>query len=101
MTGPPDRTVVDDLTQNYRAVLLRFLPRRDEAAREAAYELGRRAFTSGVSLLVLCRVHHDVVLEVLGDALPEHHVGISANAGELLLDVLGAYDMTHRSVLEP
>ena len=43
--------MVGDLTQDYRTMLLRFLPRQDEAARAAAYELGRRAFSAGMSLL--------------------------------------------------
>ena len=69
------RSVVGDLTQDYRTTLLRFLPRRDEAARAAAYDVGRRAFTQGVSLLDLCRVHHEVALDVLREtpARPRSH----------------------------
>jgi hypothetical protein len=98
VTGPADRSVVDDLTQDYRAVLLRFLPRRDEAAREAAYELGRRAFTSGVGLLDVCRLHHDVMLEVLRDTAPDELLDVVETCAELVLEVLASYDMTHRSV---
>ena len=64
------RSVVGDLTADYRTTLLRFLPRRDEAARAAAYDVGRRAFSQGVSLLDLCRVHHEVALDVLRETQP-------------------------------
>lgn len=99
MTGPADRSPLEDLTQDYRATLLRFLPRRDEAARQSAYELGRRAFAAGISLLDVCRIHHELTLEVLGAAVPDDHVDIVTTASELLLEVLATYDMTHRSVL--
>jgi hypothetical protein len=90
-----------DFTQDYGLALRRFLPRRDEAAREAAYELGRRAFTAGMSLLEVCRVHHDACLELLEETRQEDQAAIFEKAGELQLEVLAAYDMTHRSVLEP
>jgi hypothetical protein len=91
---------MDDLTRDYHTTLLRFLPRRDEAARAAAYDVGRRAFTAGVNLLDVCRVHHDVVLEVLRATSPDEYLDITANAAELLLEVLAPYDMTHRRLRE-
>jgi hypothetical protein len=100
MTGPEARSPLDDLTQDQRAILLRFLPRRDEAAREAAYELGRQSFAAGISLLDVCRIHHELTLEVLGETAADEQLDIATKAGELLLDVLAAYDMTHRSVLD-
>ena len=86
---------------DYRPILMRFLPRRDEAARAAAYELGRGAFAGGVSLLDVCRIHHEITVGVLHDTAAEEFFGVTQAAGELLLEVLGAYDMTHRGVLEP
>ncbi len=100
MTGPGDRSPLADLTQDYRITLLRFLPRRDEAARESAYELGRRACASCISLLDVCRIHHEVTLEVLEAAVPDDRLDIVTTANELLLEVLAAYDMTQRSVLD-
>ena len=101
MNEPETRSVLGDLTQDYRTTLLRFLPRRDEAARAAAYELGRRAFSQGVSLLDVCRVHHQVALDVLLETKPDDYLGVTECAAELLLEALAAYDMTHRVVLEP
>jgi hypothetical protein len=99
--GPGTRSPLEDLTQDYRATLLRFLPRRDEAARESAYELGRRAFAAGISLLDVCRMHQELALEVLKDTRPEEYLEVTDVAGELLLEMLAAYDMTHRSLLDP
>ena len=100
MTGRGERSPLADLTQDHRITLLRFLPRRDEAARESAYELGRRACATGVSLLDVCRIHHEVTLEVLEAAVPDDRLDIVTTANELLLEVLAAYDMTQRSVLD-
>ena len=100
MSGGAERTPVDDFTQDYRTVLLRFLPGRDEAARAAGYELGRRAFAASVSLLDVCRIHHEIALEVLRDTATEEWLEITETSAELLLEVLAAYDMTHRGVLE-
>ena len=101
MNEPETRSVVGDLTQDYRTTLLRFLPRRDEAARASAYELGRHAFSQGVSLLDMCRVHHEVALDVLRETQPDEYLLVTENAGELLFELLASYDMTHRVVLEP
>ena len=94
------RTVLDDLTQDYRTTLLRFLPRRDEVVREAAYALGRRAVVTGVNLLDMCRLHHEVFLEVLRDTEPDAHLAVAESASELLLEALAAYDMTHRGAVD-
>ncbi len=76
MSAPGTRSPLEDLTRDYRTTLLRFLPRRDEAARESAYGLGRRAFAAGISLLDVCRVHHELMLEVLEAAVPEERLSI-------------------------
>lgn len=86
------------LTQDYRATLLRFLPRRSEQARALAYELGRRAYAEGLSVLEVCRVHHEVALEALRDTRPDDVLAVSEASAELLLEVLAAYDMTHPGV---
>ena len=43
-------TDVEDLTRDYRAAFLRYLPARSEAALTLGYELGRRAVVDGVSV---------------------------------------------------
>ncbi|MCU1538220.1 MAG: hypothetical protein JWP82_2571 [Humibacillus sp.] len=81
--------------QTHRTVLLRFLPRRDEAARAAAYDLGRQAYVSGISLLEVCRTHGEAVDDVLGSSREEERVELVSAGAELLLDLVAAYDMTH------
>ena len=89
---------LDDLARNYRAVFLRYLPRREEAALNGGYELGRAAVTDGVSMLEIARVHHEVLLDVLRDTRPEELTRVSTAASEFLLEVLATYDMAHRSL---
>ncbi|MBC9819773.1 phosphatase RsbU N-terminal domain-containing protein [Terrabacter sp. MAHUQ-38] len=101
MTDTRDTSTLEAFTQDYRTIMLRFLPRRDEAARSAGYEQGRDAFAAGVSLLDVCRIHHELVVEVLHDTQPEDHLAVIETVSELLLEVLAAYDMTHRGVLDP
>jgi hypothetical protein len=101
MTDTGDTSAVGAFTQDYRIIMLRFLPRRDEAARSAGYEQGRDAFAAGVSLLDVCRIHHELELDILRETPPEDHLAVIETASELLLEVLAAYDMTHRGVLGP
>jgi len=93
-------TTLDDLTRNYRAAFLRYLPRREEAALNSGYELGRSAVGDGLSMLELARVHHEVFLEVLQDTPPEDLARVATSASEFLIEVLATYDMTHRSFLD-
>ena len=85
-----------DLTRNYRAAFLRYLPRRDEAPLHEGYELGRRAVADGVSLLELARVHHEVLLEVLRDTRRDDLTRVATAASEFLVEVLATYDMAQR-----
>ena len=85
------------LVLDYRPLLLRFLPHRAEEVRADAYELGRSAFASGITLLEVCRVHQEVTGEVLRDSRTEDLITVHEGAGELLLEVLAAYEMTHRA----
>ena len=94
MSGP------DDLERDYRAALLRYLPRHEEAALHRGYQLGRACVAAGVSLLDLARVHHAVLLEVQRDTPAEELPRLTAAAGEFLLEVLATYDMTQRQLRE-
>ena len=91
---------LDDLTRDYRAAFLRYLPRRDEAARNSGYELGRSAVAEGISILELARLHHEVLLEVLRDTRAEDLTDVATAASEFLLEVLATYDMTQRGLRE-
>ena len=94
-------TGLADLTRDYRAAFLRYLPRRDEAALRTAYELGRTAVAERISVLELASLHHDVLLEVLHDTDKEDLPRLAASASEFFLEVLATYDMTQRGLHEP
>ena len=94
-------TDVEDLTRDYRAAFLRYLPARSEAALTLGYELGRRAVVDGVSLLDVTQVHHTVLAEVLVDTRPEKTPAVAAAASEFLLEVLSTFDMAHRLLDRP
>jgi hypothetical protein len=78
---------------------LRYLPNRDEAALDAGYQIGRSAVVDGLTILDLVQVHHDVLREVLGTGSPEELDGLTATAGDFLVEVLATYEMTRRGYL--
>jgi hypothetical protein len=86
------------LRQNYAAAFARFLFHRDEAALSAAYELGRGALESGVSLLDVVQIHHTVVI----DSRPglEGTQELAEAAAIFLAEVLASFDMAQRALTE-
>jgi hypothetical protein len=90
---------LERLRRNYRAAFLRYLPKRDEAALDAGYQIGRSAVVDGLTILDLVQVHHDVLREVLGTGSPEELDGLTATAGDFLVEVLATYEMTRRGYL--
>ena len=91
---------MEALERDYRAAFLRYLPRRDEAARLSGYELGRSAVTRRVSILQLAQVHHDVFLEVLRETPADELADVATAASDFLLEVLATHDMAQRVFLE-
>jgi hypothetical protein len=83
------------LRQNYAAAFARYLIHRDEAALEAAYELGRAGLESGVRLLDVVLIHHEVVI----DALPgiEGPQELASAAAPFLIEVLASFEMAQRA----
>jgi Phosphoserine phosphatase RsbU, N-terminal domain len=88
------------LARDYRAAFLRYLPRRDEAARLSGYELGRSAVARGVTILQLAQVHHDVFLEVLRETPADELADVATAASDFFLEVLATHDMAQRVFLE-
>ena len=86
----------EDLTRDYRAAFLRYLPGRARTALTLGYELGRRAVVDGVSLLDVVQVHHTVLAEVLVDTPAEDTPALSSAAAAFLVEVLSTFDMAHR-----
>jgi hypothetical protein len=92
---------LDRLRQNYYVGFLRYLGRRDEPVLSSAYELGRAALSSGVSLLDVVQIHHSVLVDVLrntdGHELPD----VGAAASTFLVEVLASFDMARQAFLSP
>jgi hypothetical protein len=83
-----------DLRLDYRAAFLRHLGHPEESALHAGYELGRAALASGITLLELVRVHHDVLIGTLRDSPSDEVPDVAAAASDFLLEVLSSYDMS-------
>ncbi len=94
-------TADEDLVRDYRTTFLRYLPRREEAAMHAGYELGRAALESGRSLLDVVRVHHDVLIEVLRDSPTEELSLVASAAAGFLTEVLASYAMAQPETPPP
>jgi hypothetical protein len=90
-------TDLADLAADYRVAFLRYLPRREEAALAAGYELGRASVASVISVLDLARIHHEILREVLQDTPEAEVVDVATGASEFFIEVLAAYDMAQRS----
>lgn len=85
------------LTADYRVAFLRYLPRREESALATGYELGRSSVASGISVLDLARIHHDILREVLQDTSGEEVADVATVGSDFFLEVLAAYDMAQQS----
>ena len=92
-------TELENLKRDYRAGLLRYLPRREEAPLHTGYIIGRTAVAGGMSLLDLARIHHEVLIEVLRTTPAEDLSRIATRASEFLMEVLATYDMAQRGFL--
>lgn len=92
-------TPLDVLTADYRVAFLRYLPRQEETALAAAYELGRGALENGISILELAQVHHDILLEVLRETRPDEVRHVAETASTFFLEALAASDMAQRGLL--
>jgi hypothetical protein len=89
---------LSEVARSYRAALLRYLPRRDEAALHSGYELGRSAVADGISMLELVRIHHDVLVTVLRESAQDELAEIAGAASDFLVEVLATFDMTQRGL---
>lgn len=84
---------LEDVCRDYRVAFLRYLPQRDEAALHTAYEVGRRAAATGVSLLELVEVHHTVLGEVLSETGRDHQPEVIERAADLLCELLAVAEV--------
>lgn len=80
-------------TQTYRRLLERCCDAADEAVRQQAYQLGRERLAAGLGLLDLATLHHQALAELAENQLAPGQI---AAAGEVLNEVLAAYEMLLR-----
>ena len=92
-------TSLADLERSYRVGFLRYLPRREEGPLRTAYEIGRTAAVSGVSVLDLAQIHHRVFSDLLAETAQPDMAGLAAAAAEFFLEALAPFDMASRGVL--
>lgn len=94
-------TVKERFRRDYAPAFLQFLAQRSEAALATAYELGRNAMLSELSMLDLVQIHHDVLLQVLKTARGDEDLEYAAHAAsEFLVEVLSTFEMTQRGIRE-
>ncbi len=89
------------LLRDYRVAFLRYLPRRDEAALSAAYELGRSALAGQVSVLDIVRVHHEVLREIVAATVTGSVDDVIDAGADFLSETLAAIEMARRRLHEP
>ncbi len=94
-------SIADALRRDYRVAFLSYLPRREEKALHAGYELGRTAVVEGLSLLELARIHHEVFRRVLSETPADEVDTVVEAASEFFLEAIAVFHMTHGSTDRP
>jgi hypothetical protein len=89
-------SAVGRLEQDYRAAFTGYLSRREEPPLAKAYEIGRTALETGIGILELVRIHHDVFSQLLAETRPDDMPSLSVAASEFLLETLAPFDMARR-----
>jgi hypothetical protein len=83
---------------SYSRAFAQFMARRGESELRAAYELGREAVTSDLSVLDLAVAHHDALADALSDGADTREVATAA--GHFFLEALSSYEMVQRGFRE-
>jgi hypothetical protein len=90
-------SIADALRRDYRVAFLTYLPRREEKALHAGYEIGRTAVIEGLSVLELSRIHHEVFRSALSQTPSDQVDELVEAASEFFLEVIAVHHMTHGS----
>ena len=100
MPGPVSQDL-ERLRRDYTPLFLKFLTARDEASLRSAYELGRGAVRGSLGLVDVLRVHHEAHLAVVGTLTSVAEAReVAAAAGEVLMELVAAFDMTQRGFMD-
>ena len=79
---------------SYGEAFAAFIAQRDERQLRAAYELGREAVMTELSVLDLAIVHHDALAAALAGSGDPHAVTVAT--GDFFLEAVSAYEMVQR-----
>src|SRR3954468_19131884 len=93
-----ERLALQRFREAYRAAFADYASGIDEAL-DQAYELGRAALRSQLSILDVAEVHHELLLERLGRARPQSAIVLEA-AAPFLRETLSVFELTQRSVAD-
>jgi hypothetical protein len=92
---------LDRVRRDYTFAFLTYRAEGTEQRLLGAYELGRKALTSGLNMLELSQVHHEVVVEALLNAQNEVAFrDIADAASAFFIEVLSTFEMAQRSFAE-
>ncbi len=107
MTGPQPgnggngQPALERLRRDYEFAFLAYRLEGTESRLQAAYELGRKAMASGLSLLDLAKVHHEVVAGALLTSRDDAALQkVAGAASAFLVEVLSTFEMTQRGFSE-
>lgn len=93
--------VLERVRRDYTFAFLTYRVEGTEQRLQAAYELGRNAMASGLSLLELAKVHHEVVAEALLTSRDKEALqGVVGAASAFFVEVLSTFEMVQRGFAE-
>ena len=84
------------LEETYAAALESYLDGGSEQALSEAYQYGRRAINSGLSLLDVTTLHHEVLGIIAARWRPEEQTARLQRASDFLTEALSPYEMALR-----
>lgn len=89
------------LAERYESALRAYLEGAGEAALQQAYEVGRSAMAGGLGVAELAEVHHEALARVMRrQAAVEEMQHLLGAAGNLMVESLSIFEMTHREFRE-
>ena len=91
---------VEEFRAAYAAAFRRYVNDGTEINLRTAYELGREAVVRDLSVLDLTLVHHDALLDALGEAATADVEHVTRAAAAFVLESLSAFEMVRRGFNE-
>jgi hypothetical protein len=85
-----------EFQSRYAAAFERYVDKPGEEALSAAYDLGRSAVRSGMSLFDLATAHHDTLLAAIGNHPGADHAALVRAGGEFFVEAVSALEMAQR-----